>query len=113
MSFECDEIDRQLESMSTLFVNPQTYLHDITSESMVQVVVGDFWLCALIDSGSETCLISESVLKEEKNREKMCEIVGFPEQCFSITKVVHLKVAIGTYVTESVHQFAVISDDVP
>ena len=43
----------------------------------------------------------------------MCEIVGFPEQCFSITKVVHLKVAIGTYVTESVHQFAVISDDAP
>ena len=54
--------------MSTLFVNPQTYLHDIAFQSMVQVVVGDSSPSALLETGSETCLISESVLKELQSR---------------------------------------------
>ena len=119
MSSECDEDDNQLECMSTLFINTQTCVHDITSESMVQVGVGDSSLCALLDTGAEISLISEGALKEvqtrmdiEVVRKNLCEVVGFSGKCFPITKVVHLKIAIGTYVTESRHQFAVISDDV-
>ena len=64
VNFECDEVDRKLGSLSTLFVNPQAFLHNATYESMVQVVAGDSSLCALLDTGLEFGLISESALTE-------------------------------------------------
>ena len=76
-------------------------------------------LCALVDSGAELCLISESALERmnvakevEIKKSGTCQLHGFSGKTHVVKETATLKVKLGAFNMEEGHDFAVVPDEV-
>ena len=102
-------------------VQEQCCSHSVSSLPQVHVSIKDSRLCAIVDTGAEISLISQSGLKFVRNsmvgesnvsKGHVCDIVGFSGKKTAINETVDLKFSIGSFEMPHSHKFALVPDDI-
>jgi len=109
-----------LEEFSCNFTFSEIHLHLFKSnQPKLHCGLLGKQFCAVLDTGAEISLITESVLDmlgtEESVRvceDRFCDIVGLNGRSIPITKTVCLRLSIGSFTMKTDHKFAVVKSNV-
>lgn len=111
----CD--DSAVSCVPVLLAEQMSCCHRPGSSPLVPATVGDLSFCAVLDTGAEISLVTDTVLSlissyQDINvvRQNVCNIVGFTGCEISIKQTVELRLAIGSFLMGEPHVFAVIPD---
>ena len=118
-SSDDDEAKELMKRLLFIDESSKPCSHPVGSLPAVQVSMGEYRLCAILDSGAEISLVSQSVLDSirtscsfQVQSEDMCDIVGFSGARTAVVQSVELLFDIGSYKMAKSHKFAVVSGDV-
>ena len=112
--------DDQVEMCDEMMFKDVYYCnHSLNCQPIIRVQIFKFEPCALLDTGSEISLVTESTVKlissittVDVRDERFCDIISFSGEKYAITKVIELKFNVGNYSMSSCHKFAVVSDHI-
>ena len=119
-SSDCEDDDVDLNGLKKLSVNKiVSNCKHSTSLPHVTVSLNDCVLCAVVDSGAELSLISESALEKMRASgtinvydKKLCEITGFSGSKFAVQQVALIKFIVQSFEMNDYHEFAVVPDEI-
>lgn len=122
---DCDygEVDAELsdDSLAAIFGEEDYQLcaHSESGLPQIDVSFGDHKFCAILDTGAEISLVSESTIEalsglvdQRPETERLCDIVGFSGEFTEINQTILLSLNIGQCGDDPNHKFAIVSDSI-